>query len=80
MPAFDLVGWTGIEGPPGLPEPVIRAWDQAIRDLAAEPSFRREADAMSATVAYLGPAAFTAALRAEYETAVKAAVALGMRK
>jgi tripartite-type tricarboxylate transporter receptor subunit TctC len=80
VPVFDLVGWTGIEGPPGLPEPVIRAWDQAIRDLAADPGFRRELEAMSATPAYLGPTGFKAALRVEYETAVKAAVELGMRK
>jgi tripartite-type tricarboxylate transporter receptor subunit TctC len=80
VPAFDLVGWTGIEGPPGLPDGVVRAWDEAIRELAADPAFRREADAMSATVAYLGPVEFKAALRTEYETAVRAAVALGMRK
>ncbi len=80
VPAFDLVGWTGIEGPPGLPEPVIRAWDQAIRELAADAQFRRELDQMSTTAAYLGPGKFKEALRAEYETAVAAAVALGMRK
>jgi len=35
---------------------------------------------MSATAAYLGPGEFKEALRAEYETAAAAAVALGMRK
>ncbi len=80
FPEFDLTGWTGIEGPPGLPPHVVKTWDDAIRALAADPGFRQEADAMSATVAYLGPADFKAALRAEYETAVKAATALGMRK
>jgi tripartite-type tricarboxylate transporter receptor subunit TctC len=73
-------GWTGIEGPPGLPEPVVRAWDEAIRSLAADPGFRREMAAMSATPAYLGTADVKAALRQEYETAEKAVIALGMRK
>ena len=80
MPEFDLMGWTGIEGPPGLPDAVIRAWDEAVRGLTADPGFQREMAAMSATPAYLGPAGFTAALRREYETAVTAATALGMRK
>jgi tripartite-type tricarboxylate transporter receptor subunit TctC len=80
VPAFDLVGWTGIEGPPGLPDGVVRAWDEAIRGLAADEDFRRELAAMSATPGYLGPAEFKEALRVEYETAVTAAVALGVRK
>jgi tripartite-type tricarboxylate transporter receptor subunit TctC len=80
FPQFDLTGWTGIEGPPGLPAPVIQAWDDAIRAICADPGFRQEADQMSATVAYLGPAAFKEALRVEYETAVAAAVKLGMRR
>jgi len=80
FPAFNLVGWTGIAGPPGLPDAVIRRWDDAIRALCADPAFRGELAALSAEPAYLGPAEFKAALKKEYEEALASAEKLGLRK
>jgi tripartite-type tricarboxylate transporter receptor subunit TctC len=79
-PAFNLVGWTGIAGPANLPATVIQQWDAAVRDVTATAGFRAELETLSAAPAYLGPAAFKAALKQEYEEALAAAQALGLRR
>src|SRR5258708_21093038 len=80
FPTFNLVGWTGIAGPPGLPAAVVERWDAAIQGLSRDSEFRAALAALSAEPAYLGPAAFKAALKTEYEEALSAAGKLGVRK
>jgi len=80
FPTFNLVGWTGIAGPPGLPAAVVERWDAAIQGLSRDSEFRAALAALSAEPAYLGPAAFKAALKTEYEEALSAAGKLGLRK
>jgi tripartite-type tricarboxylate transporter receptor subunit TctC len=36
-PSVDMVYWAGFAGPPGLPEPVVKAVDQATRDSLKDP-------------------------------------------
>jgi tripartite-type tricarboxylate transporter receptor subunit TctC len=80
FPGFDLLGWTGIVGPPGLPAPVVEAWDTAIRDLSVDWRFVAEIEAMGAATAYLGPDAFRDSLAAEFQTALDTAQRLNLRK
>jgi tripartite-type tricarboxylate transporter receptor subunit TctC len=77
---FTLIGWNGIVGPSQLPADVVGRWNQAIKALAADKAFVAETEASGAEVAYLDPERFKSALKAEYETALKQATALGLRK
>jgi tripartite-type tricarboxylate transporter receptor subunit TctC len=78
--SFTLIGWNGIVGPAQLPTGIVARWNEAIKTLAADPAFVSETEASGAEVAYLGPDAFKAALKAEYETAVQQAEKLGLRR
>jgi putative tricarboxylic transport membrane protein len=78
--SFTLIGWNGIVGPAQLPADIVVKWNEAIKTLAADPAFVTETEASGAEVAYLGPEAFKAALKAEYETAVQQAEKLGLRR
>lgn len=80
FPGFDLLGWTGIVGPPGLPTPVVEAWDTAIRELEADLRFVAEIEAMGAATAYLGPDAFRDTLASEFQIALDTAQRLELRK
>ncbi|MCY2965922.1 MAG: tripartite tricarboxylate transporter substrate-binding protein, partial [Planctomycetota bacterium] len=54
LAGFDLLGWTGIVGPPGLDHGIGEAWVATVRDLAQDAAFTREIEAMGSTVAWLG--------------------------
>jgi tripartite-type tricarboxylate transporter receptor subunit TctC len=77
---FTLIGWNGIVGPSQLPADIVGKWNEAIKALAADKAFVAETEASGAEVAYLDPERFKSALKAEYETALKQATALGLRK
>jgi tripartite-type tricarboxylate transporter receptor subunit TctC len=78
--SFKLIGWNGIAGPAGLPADIVAHWDQALRKLATDAAFVKDTEASGAEVAYLGPKAFNASLRKEYETAVVQVKKLGLRR
>jgi tripartite-type tricarboxylate transporter receptor subunit TctC len=77
---FTLIGWNGIVGPSQLPADIVGRWNDAIKALAADRAFVAETEASGAEVAYLDPERFRSALKEEYETALKQALALGLRK
>lgn len=77
---FTLIGWTGIVGPAQLPADVVNRWNEAIKAIAADPAFVTEIESSGGEVAYLDPERFKSTLKAEYETAVKHAETLGLRK
>ena len=65
--AFRLIGWNGIAVPSDLPTQVVDKWNEGIREMVKDPEFFRQADAMDATAAYLGPNDFSVALEVEYK-------------
>ncbi len=77
---FDLLGWTGIVGPPGLDAGIIDRWVATVRDLAQDPAFVGEIEAMGSTVAWLDAAGFHEALKHEHEVALATATRLGLRR
>jgi tripartite-type tricarboxylate transporter receptor subunit TctC len=79
LAGFDLLGWTGIVGPRGLPASVIDTWAATVRDLAGDAAFVAEIEAMGSTVAWLDADAFRAALEAEHGIALATAQRLGLR-
>lgn len=77
---FDLLGWTGIVGPPGLDGGIVDRWVATVRDLAQDPSFVGEIEAMGSTVAWLDAAGFHEALKHEHGVALATATRLGLRR
>jgi len=78
--AFDLVGYNGIVGPPQLPEYVIKKWDEGVREALKDPNFVAEMEKVGVFAAYLGPDDFKAVQKERYESALKLAEKLGLRK
>jgi tripartite-type tricarboxylate transporter receptor subunit TctC len=77
---FDLLGWTSIVGPPGLHAGIIDRWVASAHDLAQDPAFVSEIEAMGSTVAWLDAAGFHEALKHEHEVALATAMRLGLRR
>jgi tripartite-type tricarboxylate transporter receptor subunit TctC len=69
-----------IIAPPNMPPTVIRALEEAIRKIVAEPSFISTAEATQSTIDYKGSVAFAAELRKAFEENGKLIEKLGMRK
>lgn len=80
FPEFDLLGWNGISGPANLPGYVIEKWDKGIQEAVKDPVFVEEMEKTGAPPAYLGPKDFKSALQRDYESALKFAEKLGLRR
>ncbi len=80
FPWFTWLGYTGIEGPPNLPDSVVKAWADALKDAMRDPDSQKKMDDIGATPAYLGSDEFKSFLRAQYEDAVQVLEKLGLRK
>jgi len=79
-PEADLMPWYGISGPKGLPEPVVKAWDDLIRGAAKDPEAQAAAAKALKTWRYLPPAEYKASILKEYEQIISVASALGIRR
>ena len=44
FPGVEVLFWLGFSGPPGLPQPVVDAWDAALRKVLTEAEVRKELD------------------------------------
>ena len=58
FPEVDIVGWRGICGPPGLPEPVINFWAEAVKKTLEHQSWQKMVENIGDIPAYLGPEDF----------------------
>lgn len=38
-PSVEILFWFSVSGPPGLPDPVVKAWDEALTAISADPKF-----------------------------------------
>ena len=50
---LDVTGWQGLSGPPGLPEHVVRRWQEVLSQAVRDPAFLQQAERISKVVAYL---------------------------
>lgn len=44
FPGVEVLFWLGFSGPPNLPQPIVAAWEAAVRNVLAEPEVRKELD------------------------------------
>lgn len=75
-----LVPWYGISGPKGLPNNVVKAWNNLLKDAASDPVGQAEAAKAKKIWTYLPDAEFKAHVMNEYEKTIPIATALGLRK
>ena len=80
FPGFTWLGYSGIQGPPKLPDAVVKQWADALREAMRDPEFQKKMDDVGATPSYLGPEEFKSFLKTEYDNAVQVLTKLGIRK
>jgi len=79
-PGFRWLGYSGIQGPPKLPEAVVKQWADAIREAMRDPEFQKKMDDVGATPSFLGPEEFKSFLQSDYTEAVQVLDKLGIRQ
>ncbi len=65
MPGFEAVAWQGIAGPAGLPAPVVRRLNEALRAVQAQPAIRERLVGMGFTLVGGSPEEFARHIRDE---------------
>ena len=55
-PGFEMQGWYGISGPPGLPKEVIQRLDEVAKKLSKDKGFIDDLDKLAAFPFYKSPA------------------------
>jgi tripartite-type tricarboxylate transporter receptor subunit TctC len=76
MPGYDLLAWTGIFGPAGLPQNVVDALDKPIEQTLAVPEVRDRFRNSGVEIYWIGPAGFSDYVKTElvkWTTLIKAA-------
>jgi tripartite-type tricarboxylate transporter receptor subunit TctC len=74
-----LVGWTGIAGPAGLPDDVAEKWGVWMAEATADPDFVEKMTARGSVIRLMDPAEANAFIQGQYETFRKLVDDLGMR-
>jgi tripartite-type tricarboxylate transporter receptor subunit TctC len=79
-PGFRWLGYSAIQGPPKMPEAVVRQWADAIKEGMRDPEFQKKMDDVGATPSFLGPEEFKSFLQSDYTEAVQVLDKLGIRQ
>ncbi|MCY3985325.1 MAG: tripartite tricarboxylate transporter substrate binding protein [Roseovarius sp.] len=74
-----LVGWTGIAGPAGLPDDVAGKWGAWMADATADSEFLEKMTARGSVIELMNPADANEFIQGQYETFRKLVDELGMR-
>ena len=74
-----LVGWTGIAGPAGLPDDVAEKWGAWMAEATADPGFIEKMTAAGSVIELMSPEEANAFIEGQYETFRKLVDELGMR-
>jgi tripartite-type tricarboxylate transporter receptor subunit TctC len=79
-PEANSVTWFGLSGPKGLPDYVVKTWDDLVRGTMSDPEAQAAANKALKTWAYLPPGEFKTFVLKEYEQIISVATSLGIRK
>jgi tripartite-type tricarboxylate transporter receptor subunit TctC len=79
-PGFRWLGYSGIQGPPKLPDELVKQWADAIREAMGDPEFQKKMADVGATPSFLGPEEFKSFLKNDYTEAVQVLDKLGIRQ
>lgn len=79
-PMEDVMGWSGLYGPPGLPADVVAKWVDVLKRLAQDPDWIKGNAGFGAIPAIRSPADTEKFAREQFEFYEKLGTALGLRK
>lgn len=79
-PMEDVMGWSGLYGPPGLPAEVVTRWVEALRRVAQDPDWIRGNAGFGAIPAIRSPAETEKFAREQFELYERLGTALGLKK
>jgi tripartite-type tricarboxylate transporter receptor subunit TctC len=79
-PMEDVMGWSGLYGPPGLPAEVVGKWVDVLKKVAQDPDWIRGNASFGGIAAIRSPADTEKFAREQFELYEKLGVALGLRK
>ncbi len=79
-PMEDVMGWSGLYGPPGLPPEVVAKWVDVLKRLAQDPDWLKGNAGFGAIPAIRSPADTEKFAREQFEFYEKLGSALGLRK
>ena len=75
-----VMGWSGLYGPPGLPPDVVNKWVETFKKLAQDPDWQRGNAGFGGVAAIRSPADTEKFAREQYEAYEKLGTALNLRK
>lgn len=73
-----VVGWSGIWGPPGLPDEVVDKWVEVLGELKTDAAWNKLTRGLGSVPSIRGPAETRAFVKAQYETFKELTERLGM--
>jgi len=79
-PKADIAYWHGLSGPKGLPEYVVKAWHDALKDVMTNPEAQALAAKSFKNWKYIPSEMFKAYVLEEYKKSLAVATGLGFRK
>ncbi len=74
IPGFEVISWTGMAGPPGLPKPIVDRLNAELRKVLAVPDVKSKLEAMGGDARATTPDEMKALVSRQYETWKKLAV------
>ena len=77
---FDITGWHGLSGPPGLPPNVVEWWVSALKEASQDPAFVEMLEKVQKVPVFMGPADMKTFVDKEYEKYLVISRQLGWRK
>ncbi|MEO8137663.1 MAG: tripartite tricarboxylate transporter substrate binding protein [Betaproteobacteria bacterium] len=80
VPMEDVMGWSGLWGPPGLPAEVVNKWVDALRKIAQDPDWLRGNASFGAIPAIRSPADTEKFAKEQFELYERLGTVLGLRK
>ena len=79
-PLEQVMGWSGLYGPPGLPPEVVNKWVEVLKKVAQDPEWIKGNATVGAIPAIRSPADTEKFAREQYDLYEKLGAALNLRK
>ncbi len=79
-PDAKMAVWYGVSGPKGLPDAVVRRWDELMKGAMTDPEAQAAAAKVKKAFAYIGGTEFKNYVLQEYQRTIPIAAGLGLRK
>jgi len=80
LPMEDVMGWSGLYGPPGLPADVVNKWVDVLKKVAQDPDWAKGNATFGAIPAIRSPQETEKFAREQFELYTRLGTALGLKK